>query len=109
MLPPQSAGNAPFATNSPATVAQGLALPAVASPENRWGRSENEVRILTAAVFAGWHIAKREEYGVVLLKKRGRGYLRLTFSVFGRILHASTQRRYLDRTADRITAYLEEI
>lgn len=108
MLPPQAAGPAPFAANLPATVAQGLALPTVASPENREGRSDNEVLVLTAAVFAGWRIEKREEYGTILLKKRGRGYLRLTFSIFGRILHAATQRQYLDPTAARITAYLEE-
>jgi hypothetical protein len=108
MLPPQSAGPAPFTANPPATVAHGLALPSVASPDNPWGRSENEVRVLTAAVFAGWRIEKREKSGVVLLKKRGRGYLRLTFSVFGRILHAATQRHYLDATTTRITAYLEE-
>lgn len=108
MAPTHQAGRAPFAANRPGSVAEGLPLPTVANERNRTGHSENEVRVLTEAVFAGWRIDQREEYGTVLLKKHGRGYLRLTFSVFGRILHAATQRHSLDPTAARITAYLEE-
>ncbi|OEV13801.1 hypothetical protein [Streptomyces nanshensis] len=109
MLTPRSAGRAPFAQNVPVTVAKGRPLPDLASEENPWGRSANEVRVLTNAVWAGWHIAERKEvHGEVLLKKHRRGRLRLTFSVHGRILDASTQRHGVERTAEGVTAYLEK-
>lgn len=102
------ARRAPFTENPPTTVAQGLPLPTVAHEQNPTGRSGNEVRVLTEAAFAGWRIDRREEHGVVLLRKHGRGHLRLTFSVFGRILHAATHRQYLALNAAGILAYLEE-
>ncbi|MEU0108378.1 hypothetical protein ABZ313_23875 [Streptomyces sp. NPDC006251] len=109
MLAPASAGPEPFAANVPATVSSGLPVPPVASPEARHGASANEVRVLTAAVWAGWRITEREEFGgTVLLRKHGRGYLRLTFATNGRIVHAATQRKYLTPTTTRITRYLEE-
>ncbi|MFF1717212.1 hypothetical protein [Streptomyces sp. NPDC058268] len=101
------AGRGPFTENPPTTVTQGLPLPTVAHEQNPTGRSRNEVRVLTEAAFAGWRIDKREGHGVVLLRKHGRGYLRLTFSVFGRILHAATQRQYLDPNTSGVLAYLE--
>jgi hypothetical protein len=108
MLQPSQAGAAPFERNQPATVAEGLPLPKVASLEERYGKSANEVRVLTAAVWAGWRIEKREEYGgIVTLRKHGRGYLRLYFAVDGRVVNASTQRRNLTPNTTRVLEYLE--
>lgn len=109
MLRPSQAGEAPFEANQPATVAEGLPLPKLASLEERYGKSANEVRVLTAAVWAGWRIEKREEYGgTVTLRKHGRGYLCLYFAVDGRIVNASTQRRNLPRKTPAIIEYLEK-
>ncbi|MGW1041074.1 hypothetical protein [Streptomyces sp. NPDC002547] len=109
MLTPASAGPEPFAVNPPVTVSAGLPVPVVATLEDRDGASANEVRVLTEAVWAGWRITQREELGgTVMLRKHGRGYLRLTFAVNGRIVHATTQRKYLDPTTARIARYLEE-
>ncbi|QDN94933.1 hypothetical protein FNV58_00975 (plasmid) [Streptomyces sp. RLB1-9] len=109
MLRPSQAGESPFERNQPATVAAGQPVPKVASLEERYGKSANEVRVLTAAVWAGWHIEKREEYsGVVTVRKHGRGYLRLYFSVDGRIVNASTQRRNLPLQTPKIIEYLEK-
>lgn len=108
MLPPHAAGESPFERNQPTTIAAGLPLPKVESLEERWGKSANEVRILTAATWAGWHIEKREEYGgPVTLLKHGRGHLRLYFAVDGRIISASTQRRNLEPNTTRVLAHLE--
>ncbi|MGW9069236.1 hypothetical protein ACWGQT_07300 [Streptomyces yangpuensis] len=107
MLAPVAAGRAPFAANPPATVGQGLPLPVEASEENPRGRSASEVRIMTAAVFAGWHIAERKDNGTVVLKKKNAGYLCLIFSVHGRALYAHTPKRHIPLTADSIITYLE--
>jgi hypothetical protein len=108
MLQPHYAGERPFETNQPTTVAAGLPLPKVASLEERYGKSANEVRILTAAVWAGWRIESREDLGgIVTLRKHGRGYLRLYFAVDGRVISASTQRRNLTPNTTRVLEYLE--
>lgn len=108
MLPPSAAGERPFERNQPTTVAAGLPLPKVASFQERDGKSANEVRILTAATWAGWRIEKREGLGaIVTLRKHGRGYLRLYFAVDGRVIRASTQRLYLTPNTARVLEYLE--
>lgn len=43
----------------------------------------------------------------VVLRKRGRGYLRLVFTNTGRPVSAITPRRYLTPTTTRIIEYLE--
>ncbi|WP_159029100.1 hypothetical protein [Streptomyces viridochromogenes] len=61
MAPAHQAGRASFAANPPASVAEGLPPPAVANERNRIGRGENEVRVLTEAVFVRWRINARTQ------------------------------------------------
>ncbi|MET7363188.1 hypothetical protein ABZS76_32790 [Streptomyces sp. NPDC005562] len=105
---PAWGGRAPFVRNLPSTARKGLPVPLVADEHNRDGRSLNEVRILTAAVWSGWRIDGRDDGNVVTLRKHGRGHLRLSVSISGQISHASTQRKYLERLGTRLIKYVED-
>lgn len=110
MLAPGQAGRDPWAKNLPATVTQGLPLPPLHDEEHQGGVSANELRILTEALWSGWHIESRSSLGYgFVLNKRGRGHLEIAFTVTGRVLWAHSQYRNIERTPDttRILAYLE--
>lgn len=110
MVAPSSAGPTPFETNQPATVAQGaVPMPTLFSERHPFGASANELRILTTAVYCGWHIEKVNKLGYLYtLRKRGRGYLRVMFQTGGRVISASTQSRNLTPNTARVLSYLEE-
>jgi len=108
MLPPGQAGEEPFKGNQPTTVAEGQPLPKLATYQNPFGASANALRIATAALYAGWHVEGWESGSDrVMLRKKGRGYLRLTFTCTGRLIRADTQRLYLTPNTNRVLEYLE--
>lgn len=109
MLNPSSAGEEPFERNQPDTVAQGLKLPPLADMRHPEGASANALRIMTDALYLGWHVESWEGSGWdrIMLRKHGRGYLRLRLSATGRVLNATTQRLYLTANTTRVLAYLE--
>lgn len=109
MLLPHQAGEDPFAKNRPTTATLGIDLPDVFDAEaNPGGMAVNVARIVQCAQYAGWHAEQYDELRTTLvLRKHGRGYLRVYFSVMGRVISASTQRRNLAPRTARVLEYLE--
>jgi hypothetical protein len=86
---------------------EGLPLPQRASEDNPTGASANALRIAKAALEQGWHIEDWQFCAdQVVLRKRGRGYLRLTFTSTGRLINASTARKYLTANTASVLRYL---
>lgn len=86
---------------------EGLPLPECASEDNPTGASANALRIAKAAIGHGWYIEDWQFCADrVLLRKRGRGYLRLTFTSTGRLISASTARKYLTANTASVLGYL---
>lgn len=110
MLSPGSAGEDPFARNQPTTVAKSVEMPGLFDEDtNRDGLAHNIVRIIHAAQYAGWHVERMGEMrSLFTLRKHGRGYLRLYFTIMGRVVNASTQRRNLPLQTAKIIEYLEK-
>lgn len=65
-----------------------------------------EQRIVALAEQHGWHVHERDGIGgAVELRKRGRGYLRVTIGINGHLYRATTATRYF-RTIDQVREYL---
>ncbi|MGA5598323.1 hypothetical protein ACPCSE_29235 [Streptomyces cellulosae] len=110
MLAPSAAGQEPFERNQPTTVTRSVELPGLYDEDtNRDGLALNVARIIHSAQYAGWHVEKRSELGsTFMLRKHGRGYLRIYFTIMGAVISAGSQRRniYPANTA-RVLEYLE--
>ena len=71
-------------------------------------RSPNEKRVTAHAEAHGWTVRSRDDLsGTVDFRKRGSGYLRVTFGMNGHILEATTAARPL-RGTQAVLDYLEE-
>jgi hypothetical protein len=69
-------------------------------------QSPNELRITAHAEAHGWTVRSRDLYGTVNYRKRGKGYLRVTFGMNGHVYHATTAERAL-RGTQAVLRYLE--
>ncbi|MFI0966977.1 hypothetical protein ACH4S8_37185 [Streptomyces sp. NPDC021080] len=110
MLAPQHAEERPFETNQPTTAAKGVQLPPLAGVYVRYGASANALRIMTTALYLGWHLEAWEGGGAdyFTLRQHRRGFLRVSLNGTGRVISASTPRKYLTPNTTRILRYLEK-
>lgn len=71
-------------------------------------RSPNERRITAHAEAHGWAVRSRDDLsGTVDYRKRGKGYLRVTFGMNGHVLAATTPERPL-RGTQAVRDHLEK-
>jgi hypothetical protein len=71
-------------------------------------RSLNEKRVTAHAEAHGWTVQSRDDLsGTVDFRKRGSGYLRVTFGMNGHVLEATSATRPL-RGTQAVLDYLEK-
>lgn len=71
-------------------------------------QSPNELRITAHAEAHGWTVRSRDDLsGTVNYRKRGKGYLRVTFGMNGHVYHVATAERAL-RGTQAVLDYLEK-